>query len=258
MSPSNDPKLTRAPSPAARRRKAAREAAALAARKKQQRRRLLTGALAALAVAVVVLATILIQSSRSNVDTSATPANTAAGTNGTAFAVGEDAAVVVDIYEDFQCPACQQFEAASTDTLAQLVSDGRVQVRYHPIAILNRFSTDEYSTRSANAAAAVADAAGTEAFLAFHGLLFANQPAEGGAGLSDDQLISFAAEAGATGGSVEDAIRDRTFEGWVSTATEQSSQAGVTQTPTVLVDGSVLADRSTAGLTAAVEAAAAG
>ena len=45
-----------------------------------------------------------------------------------------------------------------------------------------RARTTQYSTRALNAAAAVVDAAGPDAFQTFHDLLFANQPAEGGVG----------------------------------------------------------------------------
>lgn len=163
--------------------------------------------------------------------------------------------MVVDLYEDFQRPACRQFEEAVGDTLDELVDDGSILARYHPIAILNRFSTDDYSTRSANAAAVVADAAGPAAFLEFHRLLFGQQPDEGGPGLSDGELVSTAAAAGASGSDVEKAINGVRFGNWVETVTDQASQDGVTSTPTILVDGEVLQDRSAAGLVAAVEAA---
>ncbi|MET0419107.1 MAG: DsbA family protein, partial [Actinoplanes sp.] len=54
---------------------------------------------------------------------------------GTAFAVGTGP-VVVDVYEDFMCPICHEFENQSGATLQQLVTAKKVTVRYHPIAIL--------------------------------------------------------------------------------------------------------------------------
>jgi protein-disulfide isomerase len=166
--------------------------------------------------------------------------------------------VTVDLYEDFQCPNCKTFEDESGSTLAQLVADGTVQARYHGMAFLDTSANDDYSTRALNAAAVVVATAGPDAFQTFHDLLFANQPAEGGSGLTDDQLVAYANQAGASGGTVEQDIRDLRYGDWVATATDQASKDGVTGTPTVFVDGTKLADLSPDGLTAGVAAAQAG
>lgn len=234
---------------------AARRAAEKAAAERRKRRRIL--AIVGAAVITAVVAVVLIQVLRDSGSNGPVPANTAAGTENSAFEVGDPSApVVVDLYEDFQCPVCKDFETQTGDTLANLVDEGTIRVRYHPIAILDRASTDKYSTRAANAAAVVADAAGTDAYLAFHTALYDAQPPEGGAGLTDDQLVTMAADAGATGTAVENGIRDLRFGDWTKTVTEQSSRAGVNSTPTVLVDGTVLEDRTAQGLDAAVAAAA--
>src|SRR4029453_17107599 len=107
-------------------------------------------------------------------------------------------------------------------TLAQLVADGTVQARFHGMAFLDTSANNDYSTRALNAAAPVLDAAGPEAFQAFHDLLFVNQPAEGGSGLTDDQLIEYAAQAGASGSTVEQAIRDLTYGDWVTQVTDRA------------------------------------
>jgi protein-disulfide isomerase len=211
---------------------------------------------AGLVLAVVVA--ILVQNARTAPDaTVAVPRNTAPGTGAAAFATGPpDAPVTVDVYEDFLCPVCRRFEEQAGGTLDRFVREGTVQVRYRPIAILDGSSTDEYSTRALNAAAVVADAAGVEAFRAFSDELFAAQPAEGGPGLSDDELIDLAARAGAGGPGVAQGIRDLRFADWAARVTDQAGREGITGTPTVLVDGTPLADRSAAGLDAAVRAAA--
>ncbi len=221
----------------------------------RRRRRAVVGAVVAgVVVVVAVLVVVIVQMQRTSTSADGpVPAGLVA--DGTAFAVGPDGVPVVDVYEDFICPACGQFAALSGSTLASLAEDGAAQVRYRPIAFLDRFSTDDYSTRALNAAAVVADAAGTEAFLRFHDALFAQQPAEGGPGLSDDTLIELADDAGATGDDVAEAIRNLRFGDWVEQVTDAASKAGVNGTPTVLVDGEVLEDRSPQGLTDAVAAA---
>ena len=126
------------------------------------------------------------------------------------------------------------------------------------MAFLDTSANDDYSTRALDAAAAVVDAAGPDAFQKFHDLLYAHQPAEGGSGLTDAQLVRYANQAGATGTSVQQAITGLKYGDWVKQVTDQASKDGVTGTPTVLVDGQRLEDLSNAGLTRAIGAAQAG
>ena len=132
-----------------------------------------------------------------------------------------------------------------------------MQVTYHPLAFLGRASSDRYSTRALNAAACVLDTA-PQAVPALHRSLFDAQPAEGGAGLSDDRLVDLAADAGAAPDRVRPCVEDLAFEGWTRRVTDTASQRGVDQTPTVTVDGQPLADLSPDGLRQAVSAAVAG
>lgn len=230
--------------------------AAVRARAERRRRNVLTGMVAGVVLLLVLVVVILVQTHRTSTSAAAAvPANAA----GSAIVVGSATApVTVDLYEDFQCPNCKAFEDATGSTLAQLISDGTVQAHYHGMAFLDTSANGQYSTRALNAAAVVVATAGPEAFQTFHDLLYAHQPAEGGSGLTDAQLVQYAAQAGAAGSSVEQDIRDLTYGDWVKTATDQASKDGVTSTPTVLVDGQKLANPSAAGLTAAVTAAAAG
>jgi protein-disulfide isomerase len=237
---------------------AARRAAEAAERAQVQRRRrtVLGGVVAAVAVLLAVVVVIVVQTQRTAPSAgAAVPANAA----GTVIAVGSaEAPVTVDLYEDFQCPNCKTFEDESGSTLARLVAAGTVQARYHGMAFLDTSVNDEYSTRALNAAAVVLSTAGPDAFQTFHDLLYANQPAEGGSGLTDEQLIEYAGQTGATGSTVQAQIHDLTYGDWVTKATDQASKDGVTGTPTVFVDGTELSDLSAAGLTAAVSAAQAG
>ena len=170
---------------------------------------------------------------------------------GTAFARGSGP-VTIDIYEDFMCPACHSFEDAAGPTLTQLVDAGKVTVRYHPIAILDRYSTTEYSTRSAGAAAAAAQGG---KFFEYHEVLFANQPPEGGPGLDNAKLIELGRSVGLTDASFADAVNGRTYTAWATKVTDTASSRGVTGTPTVRVAGKTLDNPTPEALSAAVGAA---
>ncbi len=169
--------------------------------------------------------------------------------------------VTVELWEDLQCPACRSFERARHATLERWAKQGVVRIVYKPVAFLDRASTTRYSTRALVAAAAVADTA-PAAFPAFHHLLFAHQPPEGGAGLTDAQLVGYAVQAGAPRDAVASALATGRYEGWAVRRTEDFSTRH-TSTPTVVVDGTVLAPDdptsviSDAALRAAVTTAAA-
>ena len=236
--------------------KRAAEAAAQA-RAKRRQRRVLAGVVAAVVVVIGVVVAIVVQTQRTTTSAhAAVPANTV--DSGQVIVVGQASApVTIDLYEDFQCPVCQHFESTTGSTLASLVSAGTVQLHYHGMAFLDTSANDKYSTRALNAAAAVVDAAGPDAFQKFHDLLYANQPAEGGSGLTDATLIAYAQQAGASGTAVESAIHDLTYGDWVKQVTDQASKDGVTATPTVTVDGKALETTQLTpdGVTAAVQAA---
>jgi protein-disulfide isomerase len=242
---------------AARQRIAARRAAEAAARAAAARRRrtVIGGVVAGLVLVVVLVVVVVVQTHRTSTSAdAAAPANTSG--NGYVFTVGSaDAPVTLDLYEDFQCPNCKALEDSTGSTIDDLVTAGTVQVNYHGMAFLDTDANDDYSTRALNAAAVVAATAGTDAYATFHDLLFANQPDEGGSGLTDDQLIAYANQAGATDASVAVDIDNLVYGQWVKNAEDQASKDGVTGTPTVFVDGDALTDLTPDGLTAAVTAA---
>ncbi|WP_430868380.1 DsbA family protein [Demequina aurantiaca] len=161
------------------------------------------------------------------------------GTTGVvAVDVPEDA-TRVDIYEDFMCPICGQFEETNAADLDALREAGDISVYYHPISILDSYSLGtNYSTRAANAAATVADQA-PEYFHAFSELLYTNQPEEGTEGLSDDEIAVIAVSVGVPQ-DVADSLSGGDFNKWVLAATDQSSKDGVGGTPTVMVNGEIL------------------
>ena len=158
---------------------------------------------------------------------------------GTAFAVG-DGPVIIDLYEDFMCPICHEFETASGPTLKQLATDHKVTLRYHPISILDRASNGtEYSTRSAGAAAAAAVGG---KFIEYHDVLYANQPEENSDGLTNAKLIELGKSVGLTDAKFADAITGKTYWAWVAKVTDTASSRGVTGTPTVMVNGAKLTE----------------
>ena len=151
----------------------------------QQRRR--TTVVSIVAAAVLVLAgqigfgVYLNQKPPSDV---AVPAHSTSDHTGIQVSSGP---VPVDLYLDYLCPICKQFEHSAQSTLDDLVAKKKITLVYHPIAILNdRSNPPGYSVR-AGSAAGCASAAGR--FLEYTKALYSKQPEEGSAGLSDDELV---------------------------------------------------------------------
>jgi protein-disulfide isomerase len=242
----------------AQRRDAAR-AEALALQKKQQARekrsRLIVLSALGLGLAVLVVAVVLIflegqKTPMEKVD------NVPAGVvQDTGIPVGADGAAgttnegakTLDVYVDYMCPVCGQFEALNSASIAEMREAGDVTLVVHPVSILDRASQGtDYSTRAASAAAWVADRA-PEQFSAFHDAMFASQPEEQTPGLSDEQIAQVAEQAGVpadVAAGIADGTAHETYEEWVSASSEmagndeslQNAQGGF-GTPTVLVDG---------------------
>ncbi|HET8615145.1 MAG TPA: thioredoxin domain-containing protein [Actinomycetales bacterium] len=225
-----------------------------AMRKAESRRRngIIAGAVVAVLVVVVGIGAIVQAGRNSTSSSSATPSNFS-GDGSTSVVLGKESApVTVTVFEDFQCPICQQFEQNVGPTMQQLRDAGTIKVEYRSIAFLDRMSTTSYSTRALNAAACVRDSS-PDSFDKFHALLFENQPPENTAGLPDSKLIDLAKEAGAT--SVDSCIKDQKFKDWTVKVTDAASKDGVNGTPTVRVNGTELVNPSADQLKQAVEKA---
>lgn len=148
----------------------------------------------------------------------------------------------VDVYQDFMCPYCGIFEMTNGEDLEELASTGEIALYVHPLALLDRSSQGtNFSTRSANALAAVADGA-PEHVLEFSRLMYMNQPDQGTTGLSDEQIEQIAVQAGVPA-DVAATLSDGKFTKWVIAATDQSSKDGVPGTPAVMVDRTLLAQQ---------------
>jgi protein-disulfide isomerase len=152
---------------------------------------------------------------------------------GDGIAIG-NGPVAVDAYIDFQCPFCKAFEDESSEALADMVVAGAITMIYHPLRFLDRLSTTAYSSRAASASGCAADRG---RFWEYKDSLFANQPPEGGPGLSDDELIALGQGIGIGDESFGECVRAHVYVPWVSYVTEIAIERGVSGTPTVLVEG---------------------
>ncbi|ARC55917.1 Serine/threonine-protein kinase PknE [Frondihabitans sp. 762G35] len=155
--------------------------------------------------------------------------------------------VKISVYLDYLCPICGSFGATNNEYIKGLVESGAATVDYHPIAILtNQSLGTKYSQRAANAAACVATYS-PDAFFDFNTAMFAKQPKEGTAGLTDAAILTLIKGVPkiTQTDSIARCISDKTYVPWVVSATQRaldgpiagSSIGKVQGTPTVLVNG---------------------
>jgi protein-disulfide isomerase len=198
----------------------------------------------AVVVVLVLVAALVVwmNNSASTPDPVVTPDSAVINSETGAIAVG-DGDQTMDTYIDFMCPVCNQFEQTYGEAIQALVTDGTITLNIHPISILDRASQGtEYSTRAANAMYCVAAADGAAA-VPFMQAMFANQPEEGTAGLTDEQILAIAAGVGVTG--IDSCVNDGEYSGYVTSMTEKTPVAPGASgigTPTIAINGEVIAN----------------
>ncbi|MFJ4667851.1 DsbA family protein [Kitasatospora purpeofusca] len=169
------------------------------------------------------------------------PANTS-GADGTVITYGKaDAAHTLQVFEDFRCPVCKNFEAANGDAVRKLAEDGTVKVEYHLAAFLDK-NLGGKGSRTALAAIGAAVNEGVDKFKAYHDVLYANQPDEREDGFGDvNHLLELADKVpGLKSDAFVKAVTDRTYAPWAKKVADAFNDSGVTGTPTVKVDGKPL------------------
>lgn len=217
----------------------------------------------AITVAVVVLAALVIggvvwtTSSKDSTEGKVIQAQTTTSApgvvekrDGAVVTVGKpEAKKTIDIYADFLCPVCKQFEESFKAQIQEQINSGNLQVRYHMLPMLNQKSDPPgYSLDSANASLAAADAG---KFLAFHDALFKDQPEEGARGFDKGQLIKLGQDVGITdpafamavnSGAHEQQINDAYAKISADPALEQDFGGGQKGfgTPTVTANGQIV------------------
>ncbi|MCL2514541.1 MAG: DsbA family protein [Microbacteriaceae bacterium] len=153
----------------------------------------------------------------------------------------------ITIYEDLQCPYCNQFETANDAQLSQWLNAGTATLEIHPISFLDRSSNgNRYSSRAASALGCVAQYDPKD-FFAVNKALYAAQPAEGSNGKTDAQILATLKQGGASSSAITDCVHQERFKGWVQQTYKRtiggaapipnSSLKSISGTPTVLVNG---------------------
>ncbi|MDX6743024.1 DsbA family protein [Actinocorallia sp. A-T 12471] len=147
----------------------------------------------------------------------------------------------VEVYEDFQCPACKSLEETTGATLKELAAQGKARVVYRPFRL---FSEDPLKSNSERAANAALCAPGDN-WVRFHDRLFAEQPKEGKVGFENSDLIAWAADYGISGSAFESCVNGNEKSAQVQAMTDHAFNIGKVQsTPTIMLDGKNITEQA--------------
>jgi protein-disulfide isomerase len=158
----------------------------------------------------------------------------AAATN-TAKAVGNslgdaNAPVQVEVYADFQCPICGQFDRGTLKQIEdKYVNAGKVRIIFNHFAFIG----DE-STRAAEASEC-ANAQGK--FWQYADTLFNNQSGENQGAFNDTNLAKFAQQVGLDMTQYQTCMDQHTYLGKIQASSQAAQQRGVDSTPTLFING---------------------
>ncbi|KFI60129.1 DsbA family protein [Bifidobacterium gallicum] len=179
-------------------------------------------------------------------------------------------APTIGIYMDFMCPGCGSLNRNLDQDLEKMMKAGQVNLDLHFMSFMDRFSTDEYSSRAANMALYVADHDDDpEHLLALMTNFYKSdfQPEEGSGyePVSNKQLVEQVESAGIDH-EIAEAAAQRGYDAWLSSVNTYTpmreelwnvsgSLKGSMTTPTVTINGHFwdmnTASASTASMTEA-------
>lgn len=136
----------------------------------------------------------------------------------------------IDIWEDFQCPVCRNFEAINAKQVKEWIDAKKVTAVFHPLSFIGA-----ESAYMANAAACAADEG---KFLQYHEALYVNMAsAENSGKWNPISLVELGKELGITGERFTGCVSDGKYQDWVNNVAADGSKKNVNATPTVFING---------------------
>jgi len=198
------------------------------------RQRWLTIGVIVLGVVIVAVAVIVSQLPSGDI-VSATPEP---ASNVNKLSMGEpDAPATIDVFEDFQCPACKYFtEGIETLVIQNLVNTGKARYVYHNYPFLDGDGAGDggESDQAANASMCAAE---QDKFWEMHNTIYANWNGENMGAYSDPRLHAMAQSVGLDMPSFKECFNADEYQAEIQADFDLGRQMGVQGTPSVFVNG---------------------
>ncbi len=184
---------------------------------------------------IVVVGVVFSLISNRSSTTAAVPASVSAE-DGYGIVLNPNTKPTLDVYVDYQCPACRAFEILNGGYLNEVIAQNKAKVVFHPMTFIG-----PESILAANAAACAAD---ENEFMAMNLALFQDQSAEENSGKwQGDALLNIGKSIGINSAKFETCIKDGSYVNWTGNVATATAKADVNGTPTIFVNGKEL-DRS--------------
>ncbi len=146
-----------------------------------------------------------------------------------------DAPVTLEVYGDFQCPACAQHSLAVEPAIvAKYVAPGSLRIVHHDLGILGRGGADDESVLTARGAFC----ANTQGrYSDYSHWVYNNQDGKNAGGFRRERLTAIAEAAGLEPAAFGTCLDDAATAAAVDATNARSAELGIDSTPTMYLGG---------------------
>jgi len=157
--------------------------------------------------------------------------------DGYGIVLNPTATPTIDIWVDYQCPACRTFEVLNGGYINEIIAQKKAKVVFHPLTFIGA-----ESIIAANAAACAAD---ENKFVDMNLALFQNQGGSENSGRwQGDAMLAIGESIGIKSDTFKECVREGNYVKWTRNVTDASASKNVNSTPTIRINGKDL-DRNT-------------
>jgi protein-disulfide isomerase len=149
-----------------------------------------------------------------------------------------DAPVLIEVWEDFQCPACQGYsETIEPQVTQNYVATGKARYVFRHYPFLDTNSATKESHQAANASMCANEQG---RFWDYHDILYTNWNGENEGAFSDKRLVAFAETIGLDMDKFNDCFETNRYNDEIEKDKADGEAAGVQGTPSVFVNGTII------------------
>jgi protein-disulfide isomerase len=147
------------------------------------------------------------------------------------------ARVRIDVYEDFQCPACRLYtQSLEPQIMRNEVTSGRVYYVFHNFLVIDQATWDSPQKESHQAANAAMCAADQNRFWDYHDILFNNWTGENVGDFADARLVTYAQSLNLDMQKFNACFKANTFKSKIDADIASGTKFRVDGTPSIFVN----------------------